>query len=680
MLLKKTCFNRMGQTCPWSTLLTFLIVWSCQLSYAHSGSICYAYAMEPVTIDGDLSDWPVHIQRVPFDFYANAPKTGLEIDNYAEMRAGYNTKTQSLYIALELIDDDFVRNPEKPLWNLHDGQVLYLDADHDLNATGVTAYEINLDTQKIVHQKDMPWFEDLQQASWENVELKINRKGKKTIYEWRIDLGDHVKPGHTIGFDYLILDKDTDQGTKYINWGRGQGMKHANSKILGDLVFVPEEATLYTIEGQVRWAAEGEEKLPPTVRFTADNKNKTCLETPVDSSGHFSISIFPGKYHLSVPDELVFLERSIYRVAMETPVEVSVAEGLAVPSPSVVITRVADPDLIPEKGLLHDFDEEKAAHLDQFIRTYQKHYAIPGVSLALIKDGKLCYHKTYGVQNNVSRETVKEHSLFEAASVTKPVFAYTVNRLVEKGVIDLDKPLYEYLPFEALEKYDYYKKMTGRHVLKHESGLPNWGVEMIAEPGTKFGYSGEGFEYLKRVVAKITGKNIEQVVAEEVIKPMRLYNIHFSENETLKKTAVSGHYNAVPSIHFWPSEAGMAWSMFTESKAFTRFAIGLLERRGLKPETYKTFLEMYNEAPLDEGEEERAYARGMGLGIAVRESPYGPVFGHGGNNGDFQCEFEVYQDLKMGYVVFTNADTGYAMLQHLAKLLVEGKDKSLVSK
>ncbi len=67
--------------------------------------------------------------------------------------------------------------------------------------------------------------------------------------------------------------------------------------------------------------------------------------------------------------------------------------------------------------------------------------------MALIKDGKLVYYKTYGYKNSITREKVDSNTLFEAASVTKPVFAFAVQRLAERGVIDLNKPLYEYLPY-----------------------------------------------------------------------------------------------------------------------------------------------------------------------------------------------------------------------------------------
>ena len=63
----------------------------------------------------------------------------------------------------------------------------------------------------------------------------------------------------------------------------------------------------------------------------------------------------------------------------------------------------------------------------------------------------------------------------------------------------------------------------------------------------------------------------------------------------------------------------------------------------------------------------------MGMSLEIRETPFGKSFGHGGNNGDFKCKFEVYKDLKMGYVIFTNSNTSDALLGAIRQFLVEGK-------
>ena len=248
-------------------------------------------------------------------------------------------------------------------------------------------------------------------------------------------------------------------------------------------------------------------------------------------------------------------------------------------------------------------------------------------------------------------------------------------RLVEKGEIDLDKPLAEYLPFDDLEEYPEYKKMTGRHVLTHKSGLPNWGREMEFSPGEKFGYSGEGFEYLKRVVAHITGKSADEHIEEELKKPQQIQRMQFKDSESLPNVVATGHINESPTVRFLPQESGMAWSMYTEAADFSKFAFTLLYRKGLEQSTFDEMMTIHSEYPED-WHINKGRKEGMGLGVSLRETEYGRVFGHGGNNGDFKCLFEVYEDQGMGFIIFTNSNTGDALNDDLAQILIEGKRKA----
>ena len=655
--------------CRLSSIIFFLCT---QNTLANNGTIGYAYPMKAITIDGDLSDWPADLTKYPLTNFSDQPDAVQDKDLRAYLMMGYNLAEQCLYVAVEVWDDDIVRNPENPLWYTHDMQVLYLDPAHKPGGTGVIGYEINLDTAKIVEQPNMLWYEQVKNATWDNVKVKIIHRENKIIYEWRILLKEHIVPGRTIGFDYSVFDKDTDQRWSAASWGNNS-MKHASYKNIGDVVLMPPAEKTVKVSGTLKWEGEQGYAFPQTIQFSSATNPQLRLHVAVDSTGQYTAQLPLARYNVSIPEPLIWHEREAFKAKLREPFTLETYANNPTAIPLLTITKEVVNDFIPKKGLLHDFDATKANEVDEFIQHYQTFYNIPGVSLALIKDGQLAFHKTYGVQNAMTGDPIKEQSLFEAASVTKPVFAYVVNRLVERGAFDLDKPLHEYLPFEDLQEYEEYKLMTGRHVLMHVSGLPNWGREMKFTPGTKYGYSGEGFEYLKRAVAHTMGKDIQQILDEELIEPLGLYHMYFADSPELRAVGVSGHRSGVPTIQYWPEAPGMAWSMFTEAKAFSRFAIALLEERGLAPATYNSMFTLLTEFPLEEGEAKPEYPEGMGLGIAIRESPYGQVFGHGGNNGDFQCNFEVYKDLKMGYIVFTNSDVGYLLNKDLAQFLVEGK-------
>ena len=123
-----------------------------------------------------------------------------------------------------------------------------------------------------------------------------------------------------------------------------------------------------------------------------------------------------------------------------------------------------------------------------------------------------------------------------------------------------------------------------------------------------------------------------------------------------------------------PDQPGMAYSMHTEAKIFTNFMLYLLEQKGLGEARYKAMLSKQSEYPLGPGEEKPSSPAYMGISLEVRETPFGISFGHGGNNGDFTCRFEMFKDLKMGYVVFTNSNTSDLLLYNaLGRFLIEGK-------
>ncbi|MEM1089113.1 MAG: serine hydrolase domain-containing protein, partial [Pseudomonadota bacterium] len=248
-----------------------------------------------------------------------------------------------------------------------------------------------------------------------------------------------------------------------------------------------------------------------------------------------------------------------------------------------------------------------------------------------------------------------------------------------RGVIDLDKPLYEYLPFEDIAHDKRYQKITGRMALSHQTGFPNWRwanddgkIDIKFYPGIKYGYSGEGFEYLGRVVSHLTGKSLEQVLLEEALQPMGFAgNTYFSDRPELHRQASRGHLAGMTGPHDFPGEVGVAHSMYTEAKTFSGFMVSLLARKGLSAEGYEKMLEPQVEVPLDP-EERPQWPSRYGLGFHLMNTPYGLAYGHGGNNGNFTCQFELYPEQNMGFAIFTNADTGSLLVNALREYLVIG--------
>lgn len=649
-----------------------------QYLLAHNGSVAYAYPLGKITIDGNFSDWPKDAMKYMINKNLSDTKPKNEADFSGFFQLGYRLDNHSLYVAFTITDDDFMEDTSQNVrWNTQDGLELSIDARHLLTGSGVASF---MYSKKLRNTNNAFYDPFAKNATWDIMEVAITTKGNTRFYEWRIILGDQLVPGKSVGFDFHVFDKDNDGTFSYSAWGKG-GMKFMNPNSLGDIILLPANQKLATISGNVGWDKKIKVPLPGEVRLVSSLPGKLWLEAELDSLGNYTVSVPPGSYAFTLSDAYLLDKEKVYTTGQKKPVMIVAKAGQKATAPHLTIPGTLAPDLIPAKGILHDFTSSDASKVDQFIETYQKYYNIPGVSLALIKDGRMVYHKTYGVLNTMTGEKVGDNTLFEAASVTKPVFSFAVQRLVERGVIDLDKPLYLYLPYADIEYDERYKLMTARHVLTHRTGFPNWRymnedgkLNLRFTPGTAYNYSGEGFEYLKMVVEKITGKKVEQVLQEEVIEPMGLYHTFFSKNDSLQRMVANGHFDGLPNNNDLPESPGMAYSMHTEAAIFTRFMLYMLEQKGLKAQTYDTMFQKHSDFNYDPGDEKPKIPSYMGMSLEIRETPFGKSFGHGGNNGDFKCKFEVYKDKKMGYAIFTNSNTSDVLLGALRMFLVEGKE------
>src|SRR5215216_5575115 len=171
------------------------------------------------------------------------------------------------------------------------------------------------------------------------------------------------------------------------------------------------------------------------------------------------------------------------------------------------------------------------ARLQSRIPGLMKEGEVPGLSIALIKDSNIIWSRGFGFKNAETKEPVDDSTLFEAASLSKPVFAYAVLKMVEKGQLDLDAPLSGYLP-GYIENDERAKLITARRVLSHTTGFPNWrpmGKPLVIHftPGEKFSYSGEGFVYLQKVVERVAGEALNDFLRKSVFEPLGMNNSTF---------------------------------------------------------------------------------------------------------------------------------------------------------
>lgn len=432
------------------------------------------------------------------------------------------------------------------------------------------------------------------------------------------------------------------------------------------------------VSGHLKWRDSTIQGFPTKVKISSRYDPFYVVSAEVDSTGNFSVFLPTGSYliELAVPyhhhDSFVRIDENRSKLFVE------LNEEREIVLPHLDVYTVEKPDLVLTEGILQDgFQSNEAQMIDDFIKANMSYYHVPGASFAIFKGGKVIHYGVQGVKNMITREPVDENTLFGAGSITKPIFAFVVMRLVENGLIDLDKPLYKYLTFEDVAHDERYKLITARFVLSHQSGLPNWATrneqgrfDLLFKPGTKFGYSGEGFEYLKRVVEKATRKDIGTILQEEVRLPLGWEDVYFKTTEQVKIRISDGQ-----NLDGFPNKAGqidepmMAFSMVAEARSFATFALALRNREGLKPATYDEMLKVQST---------REDGINWGLGLRIEETDFGNAYGHSGYmpSTGFLGNYVYFPDLDMGYVIFTNSTTGWWLsIDLLKEYLITGKDK-----
>lgn len=160
---------------------------------------------------------------------------------------------------------------------------------------------------------------------------------------------------------------------------------------------------------------------------------------------------------------------------------------------------------------------------------------VPGVAIAILNGDKVVYEHAYGLRDTAKKLPLTTNTVMSGASLTKAAFAYMVMQLVQEHKLDLDRPVYEYLPrplpeypkYSDLKDDPRYKKITARMLLSHTAGFPNWRafeddheLHIHFDPGSRYAYSGEGIALLQLVVETITKTNLETLMQQRVFRPV----------------------------------------------------------------------------------------------------------------------------------------------------------------
>lgn len=321
--------------------------------------------------------------------------------------------------------------------------------------------------------------------------------------------------------------------------------------------------------------------------------------------------------------------------------------------------------------------------------------AVPGLSCAILNDGKVVYHNGLGYKDAGAGTENDAETIFGAASFSKTVFAYLVLLLAEEGTLDLDRPLYEYMP-KPLPEYpayadlagdDRWKQLTARIVLSHSTGFPNWRfltpdgkLRFLFAPGTRYGYSGEGIALLQRVVTEITGQDLETLAQERVFQPLGMERTSYVWQAAFEANHARPHdtYGRAKELQR-RSEPDAAGSMMTTAGDYARLLAAIQNAEGARKASMEEMLKPQIEidtpqmfAPLEAGRTDRYREIGLawGLGWGLFDSEHGRAFFHTGHDLGWQNYTVTYADRGIGVVLMSNSDNFEAVAPQLVEAAI----------
>ena len=229
------------------------------------------------------------------------------------------------------------------------------------------------------------------------------------------------------------------------------------------------------------------------------------------------------------------------------------------------------------------------------IEGLMKEHKVPALGIAIIRDKTLKEIRMFGELKSGS--PAPYNAIFNVASLTKPVVAVTVLKLVSNGDWNLDEPLHKYWVDPDVAGDPRHKLLTTRLVLSHQTGFKNWRylnkdnkLAFDTTPGTSFGYSGEGFEYLRKAIEKKFGKGIEVLTDSLLFKPLGMHDTRHKWDDGVDEARFAHWHNEQGKEYtndFKAAGVSAADDLLTTLEDYAKFGVYVMKGAGLKDDVFK---------------------------------------------------------------------------------------------
>ena len=299
----------------------------------------------------------------------------------------------------------------------------------------------------------------------------------------------------------------------------------------------------------------------------------------------------------------------------------------------------------------------------------QKH--IPALGIGFVKDGKIEQISVFGELQ--AGKPAPVNTIWNVASMTKPITAIVALKLINAGKWDLDEPIYTYYTDPDIANDPKAKLLTTRIILSHQTGFPNWRgnntdgkLSFEFEPGTKYQYSGEGYEYLRKALEKKFKKSLEQLASELIFKPLKMKDTRFIWDDKMDTTRFAKCHNERGELYETQQNtiANAADNLLTTAEDYSKFLVHVINGAGLSDKLYKEMIT--DQVRINDY---KHFGLGWWVDVNINEDKDFALV-HGGDDIGVHTITFIIPNTKQALLIFTNSDNGTdAFAEILVKFL-----------
>ena len=327
--------------------------------------------------------------------------------------------------------------------------------------------------------------------------------------------------------------------------------------------------------------------------------------------------------------------------------------------------------------------DELRAKIIQDLSGWLKQYNVPSASVAYIAKGRLAWTVVAGEQSPGVPATDK--TLYNIASLTKPIVAETILRLASQNKLQLDESIYPYWVDPDIKNNPWNKLLTPRLCLSHQTGFANWrrmtnGILTFKfQPGTQSSYSGEGFFYVARFAQNKAGQPFDRLAQNYVLGPLGMKGTSFIVQDWFNGRLAQPYTNSV----FLPPALTSTWNaadlVETTITDYARFVASVMRNDGLSPAIAAERLVMTRDWTSEDAREQVCthetpgtpchISAGMGLGWQIIVHNGVTIVDHSGSDTGVNTHAFFVPSKHVGAVIFTNGENGSKVIGEIVHVL-----------